>query len=86
MKYFSSSGVGSTAFDYIREMLYTYLCYNISININCIPKYYLEPNNIIYVSDSNSNIYGDFIISSYNLPLTYGGNMTITANEILVRV
>ena len=86
MKYFASSSTGTTAFDLIREMLYSNLYYNISVNINCVPKYYLEPNNIIYVSDSKSNIYGDCIITQYTLPLGYNGNMSITTNQAIVRV
>ena len=86
MKYFSSSGTGTTAFDLIREMLYSNLYYNISVTINCVPKYYLEPNNLIYVNDDKSNINGDFVITQFTIPLTYNGIMTITANEAMARV
>ena len=86
MKYFSSSGTGTTAFDLIREMLYSNLYYNISVTINCVPKYYLEPNNIIYISDDKSNIYGDYVINQFTIPLTYNGTMSITTNQAIVRV
>lgn len=86
MKLFSSSGTGSTAFDYIREMLYQYLIYNLTVTINCAPRYYLEPNNLIYIDDKKSNIKGEFVIIQYTLPLTYNGNMSITTNEALTRV
>ena len=86
MKLFSSSGTGSTAFDYIREMLYQYLIYNLTVTINCAPRYYLEPNNLIYIDDKKSNIKGEFVITQYTLPLTYNGNMSITTNEALTRV
>ena len=86
MKLFSSSGIGSTAFDYIREMLYQYLIYNLTVTINCAPRYYLEPNNLIYIDDKKSNIKGEFVITQYTLPLTYNGNMSITTNEALTRV
>ncbi len=86
MKLFSSSGTGSTAFDYIREMLYQYLIYNLTVTINCAPRYYLEPNNLIYINDRKSNIQGEFVITQYTLPLTYNGNMSITTNEALTRV
>ncbi len=85
-KYFTSSATGSTAFDLIREMLYLYLCYNISITINCVPKYYLEPNNLIYISDKKSNIQGDFVITQYTIPLNYNGTMTINATQALTRI
>ena len=86
MKLFSSSGTGSTAFDYIREMLYQYLIYNLTVTINCAPRYYLEPNNLIYIDEKKSNIKGEFVITQYTLPLTYNGNMSITTNEALTRV
>lgn len=86
MKLFSFSGTGSTAFDYIREMLYQYLIYNLTVTINCAPRYYLEPNNLIYIDDKKSNIKGEFVITQYTLPLTYNGNMSITTNEALTRV
>ena len=86
MKLFSSSGTGSTAFDYIRDALYQYLVYNLTVTINCVPRYYLEPNNLIYIDDKQSKIRGDFVITQYTLPLTYNGNMSITANEALTRV
>lgn len=86
MKLFSSSGTGSTAFDYIRKMLYQYLIYNLTVTINCAPRYYLEPNNLIYIDDKKSNIKGEFVITQYTLPLTYNGNMSITTNEALTRV
>jgi hypothetical protein len=78
MKYFISSATGSTAFDLIREMLYQYLSYNTSVTINCIPKYYLEPNNVVYIRDDKSNIIGDYIITQYTVPLTYNGTMSIS--------
>lgn len=86
MKLFNSSGTGSTAFDYIRDALYQYLVYNLTVTINCVPRYYLEPNNLIYIDDKQSKIRGDFVITQYTLPLTYNGNMSITTNEALTRV
>lgn len=86
MKLFSSSGTGSTAFDYIRDALYQYLVYNLTVTINCVPRYYLEPNNLIYIDDKQSKIRGDFVITQYTLPLIYNGNMSITTNEALTRV
>ena len=59
---------------------------DLTITINCVPRYYLEPNNLIYIDDKQSKIRGDFVITQYTLPLTYNGNMSITANEALTRV
>lgn len=83
---FSISTTGTSCFDQIREMMYQNLCYNTTISLTCLPKYYIEPNNIIRVEDKNSNIYGNYQITQYSLPLTYNGTMSITATEVLTRV
>ena len=86
MRYFISSGTGSTAFDLIREMLYQHLSFNTSVTITCVPKYYLEPNNVVYIRDDKSNIQGDYIITQYTVPLTYNGTMSISCTQTLMRV
>lgn len=83
---FSISTTGTSCFDQIREMMYQNLCYNTAISLTCLPKYYIEPNNIIRVEDKDSNIYGNYQITQYSLPLTYNGTMSITATEVLTRV
>lgn len=83
---FSISTTGTSCFDQIREMMYQNLCYNTTISLICLPKYYIEPNNIIRVEDKDSNIYGNYQITQYSLPLTYNGTMSITATEVLTRV
>lgn len=83
---FSISTTGTSCFDQIREMMYQNLCYNTTISLTCLPKYYIEPNNIIRVEDKDSNIYGNYQIIQYSLPLTYNGTMSITATEVLTRV
>ena len=83
---FSISSTGASCYDRIREMLYQNLCYNTTISITCLPKYYMEPNNIIYVEDRESNISGNYQITQFTLPLAYNGTMSITATEVLTRV
>lgn len=83
---FSISTTGTSCFDQIREMMYQNLCYNTTISLTCLPKYYIEPNNIIRIEDRDSNIYGNYQITQYSLPLTYNGTMSITATEVLTRV
>ena len=80
------SSTGASCFDSIREMLYQNLCYNTTINLTCLPKYYIEPNNIIRIEDKESGIYGNYQITQFSLPLTYNGTMSITATEALTRV
>ena len=82
----SISTTGTSCFDQIREMMYQNLCYNTTISLTCLPKYYIEPNNIIRLEDRDSNIYGNYQITQYSLPLTYNGTMSITATEVLTRV
>lgn len=83
---FTISTTGTSCFDKIREMLYQNLCYNTTITVTCLPKYYIEPNNIIYICDKDSGIDGNYLITQYSLPLTYNGTMSITATEVLTRV
>lgn len=83
---FTASSTGASCFDKIREMLYQNLNYNTTVSITCLPKYYIEPNNIIYIEDKESHISGNFQITQYSLPLAYNGTMSITATEVLTRV
>lgn len=83
---FSISSTGTSCYDRIREMLYQNLNYNTTISITCLPKYYMEPNNIIYIEDRESNIAGNYQITQFTLPLAYNGTMSITATEVLTRV
>lgn len=83
---FSISTTGASCFDKIREMMYQNLSYNTTISITCLPKYYIEPNNIIYIEDKDSGISGNYQITQYSLPLAYNGTMSITATEVLTRV
>ena len=66
--------------------MYQNLSYNTTITITCLPKYYMEPNNIIYIEDKETGIIGNFQITQFSLPLTYNGTMSITATEVLTRV
>lgn len=79
---FTASSTGASCFDEIRDMLYQYLCYNTQIQITCLPKYYLEVNNIIYINDKISNIQGNYQITQITLPLAYNGTMQVQAIEV----
>lgn len=84
--YFLSSSSTASAFENVREMLYQNLTYNTSINITCLPIYYLEPNSLIYVQDELSHIQGSFAITQFSLPLAYNDTMSITAQQSFTRV
>ena len=83
---FSISSTGVSAFDAIRELIYQHLTYNCQVTITCLPKYYLEPNNLIYISNNNNGVQGSFVITSINLPLNHDGTMTIQASQALERI
>ena len=79
--YFQISTQGKSAKETLDNLLYTHTYYCESINLTCIPIYYLEPNVRISVYDETSGINGEFIIKSFSLQLTYNGSMTITATR-----
>ena len=81
-----TSSTGSSAYDMIRELLYKHLVYNTQVTITSVPKYYLEPNNLIYIQNQKSAVIGEYVINSLTIPLGYNGTMNITANEALNRV
>lgn len=86
VSYFQTSTTPKSAYDEIRSLVYQYLTYNSTITINCQPKYYLQPNQMIYIEDKKSGIIGDFIITQFTIPLTYSGTMSLVATEALTRV
>ena len=83
---FVPSSSQASAYDTIRDLLYQHLVYNTQITLQCFPKYYLEPNNIMYIEDLETNTIGNYAISQFNLPLTYNGTMSITLTEVLNRI
>ena len=85
--YFTIASGGMTAFDQMRSLLQTHLFYNTAVSITCTPRYYFEPNQLIFINDGTDNKYnGTYFMTQFTLPLTYNGNMTITANELAKRI
>lgn len=76
---------GNSAFDNMRELLYQHLTYNDTISISTSPIYYLEPNTMVYIRDDENNIIGDYVMQSFNIPLDYSSNMSITSHTALSR-
>lgn len=83
---FSISTTGASCFDKIRELMYQNLNYNTTISLTCLPKYYMETNNVIHIEDRESKINGNYLVTQFTLPLAYDGTMSITATEVLTRV
>ena len=79
-KTLSIGTVGYSAQEVARNMLYQCTNYNESITIQCVPIFYLEPNRRITVYDSQTGIYGDYVIKSLSMPI--GGAQTMNINAI----
>lgn len=85
-KQLAIGGMSNSAYNKVRELLYQNTSYNESITLQSIPVYYLEPNTRITVNDTESDIYGDYMISKISMPLGIEGTMSISAIRALERV
>ena len=81
-----AGGSSNSAYQRIRQLLHEYTSYNESISLQTLPIYYLEPNTRISVRDIESNIFGDYMISTISIPLDVNGTMTISATRALERL
>ena len=78
-----TGGSQNSAFEQARQLICQNTSYANTVSISCIPIYYLEPNTTIYVEDEESGIKGDYVINTISLPLTYNGNMNISASKAI---
>ena len=74
-----------SAFDQIKRQLFQYTNYNEQISLTTLPIYYLEPNTRISVEDSESGIYGDYIIKSISFSLDINGTMNLSCTRAIER-
>ena len=81
-----NGGVLRSAYEEVRKELYQYTSYNEQITLTIMPIYYLEPNTRITVRDSESGIFGDYIIKSISLPIDINGMMSLTCTRALERI
>ena len=79
-------GSYNSAYQAIRQLLHELTSYNESISIQCLPIFTLEPNTRINVRDVESDIYGDYMISTISIPLDINGTMSISATRALERL
>ena len=86
MDSFVISTQGKCAQDVLDEYLFRHTFCTESVSITAVPIYHLEPNTRIYVSDKNSKVDGEYIVSRISLPLTYNGTMNITATKAVERI
>lgn len=77
------SSTANDAYTEARAWLYESTQKNSTISVSAIPIYYLDANSRITVSDSVSEIQGDFLINSISLPLDISGTMTLSCSQVL---
>lgn len=78
---FSVSGQGKSAKDRLDELIYNHAYCVESATITTVPIYYLQPNCRIHLTDQETSLNGDYIVSKLTIPLTYNGTMQITATK-----
>lgn len=72
--------------DRLNTLLYQNTVAAETISINSIPIYYLQPNTRIYVTDENSHINGEYIVSKIGFQLSHNGMMSISASKSIDRI
>ena len=82
----SEGGSSKSAYEEIKRELYQYTSYNEQVSLTLLPVYYLEPNTRITVRDSETGIYGDYMIKTISLPLDINGTMNISCTKALERL
>ena len=78
---FATSAQGVSAKEKIDTLLYNHAVTPESVSMTIIPIYNLEPSTRIYISDINSKVSGEYIISKISMPLQYNGTMNISATK-----
>ena len=81
-----SGGWANSCFNEIKNLLWFNTSYNSSINLSLIPIYHLEPNTRITVQSIENDIYGDYMMNSLSIPLTYNGTMSISATQVQTKL
>ena len=82
----TTGGTYNSAYEVVKDLLYQYTSYNENITIQSLPMFHLEPNIRIGVNDIESNIYGDYMISTISIPLNVAGTMSINATRALEKI
>lgn len=75
----------NSGYEEVRQLLYQYINYNESVNIQTLPLYFLEPNTCIEIQDQNSFIKGNYVINTLAFSLDMASNLTINASKLLER-
>lgn len=78
-------GGGISAYEKIKDLIFTHTQYNESVTLSVVPIYYLEPNTLISIFDNDTGTYGEYLIKSISLPLTPNGTSNISATRALAK-
>ena len=84
--FFTISAQGKSAKDKIDELIYQHSYCIETINISALPVYYLQPNTRILITDKNSKIDGEYIVSRISYSLIHNGTMSISATKAPTRI
>ena len=78
---FTISAQGKSAKERLDELLYAHAYCSESATVTAIPIYYLQPNTRVHISDPETKIEGDYIVSKITIPLAYNGTMSLTTTK-----
>lgn len=80
-----ASSTYKSAYEEVRAALYQNTSYNETISVSIIPIYHLEPNSRVTVTDDMTGIRGDYILTSYSVPLDCSSTMSLSCKRALQR-
>ena len=80
-KMFTISAQGKSAKERLDELLYAHGYCSESATVTTIPIYYLQPNTRVYISDPETKLGGDYIVSKITIPLSHNGTMQLTTTK-----
>ena len=70
----------------IRQKLNENLYYNTTVQVTCIPMFYLDVNKIIRLNYPELGISGDFIINSISWQISHNATMSLSCNQALTTI
>jgi hypothetical protein len=69
-----------------RDLLYVETSMNDKVTLSTIPIYHLDVNSRITIKNTDTSIFGDYLIDSISVPLDVEGMMSIGCTKIIDRV
>lgn len=82
----AAGGYKNGAFDQVKSELWTHTTYQKSLSIAALPVFYLQPNTRVSITDTTTNTYGDFVVSTISIPLGAGNSMSVTCSQCLEKM